>query len=163
LAKRNSSRRLTAAARRSAATALKAHEALGAAAGVIAARAEMTALAVAQPSAEANAELGLMVTEKVAAFSEAAAAVAAGAADLAGRNARYAAEEAMAATRAMARIADCRTPAELMGLHGQLITDFWGRSLAHGLGLNAVAVRTGEKALAPVHKTVTANHRRLTK
>lgn len=146
---------------RSAATAMKAQEALGAAAGVIAARAEMTALAYANPSAEAGVELGLMVTEKVAAFSESAAAVAAGAADFAGRGARYAADEAAAGARGMAQLADCRTPAELLSLQGRLVADFWGRSLAYGLGLNVAAARAGERALAPVHRTVTANHRRL--
>jgi hypothetical protein len=140
---------------------MKAGEAVGAAAAVIAARAELAALHYAQPTVESGIEMGLMVTEKVDAFSQAGAAVAAGAADMAGRSARFAGQEAAEAGKAFAQLAACRTPAELFAAQTELWTGFLGRSYAFGMGLNTVAARTGEKALAPVHKAVTANERRL--
>jgi len=146
---------------RAAATTLKAQEALAASASVIAARAEMAALALAAPSAEANAEMGLMVTEKLTAFSEAGAATAAGAADLAAQSLRYATEEASAAADAMAKLSRCRTPLDLFDLQTRMAAGFFGRSLAFGLSAGASAARTGGKALAPIHRTVTANHKRL--
>ena len=149
--------RSAAVARRSAATATRAHETLAAAASVIAARSEMAATG----HAGSDAEMELMVSEKVAAFSEAGAAMAAGAADLAGRSAAYAAREAQAASSGMARMAAVRSPLELFSLQSRLITDFLGRTLAFGMGLNSLAARTGERALEPVHRTVTANDKRL--
>jgi hypothetical protein len=145
---------------RSAATAMKAHEAFGAAASVIAARSGMTGLTYAN-AADATEELGLMVTEKVAAFSEAGAAVSAGASEAASRHARFATDEAVAAGRSMTQLAACRSPMEVLQLQTRLATEFWSRSMAYGMGLNALACRTGERALHPVHKAVVANDKRL--
>jgi hypothetical protein len=161
--KRRSGSNPASAALRSAATALKTQEALGAAASVIAARTEMAALALANPTAEAGAELQLMVTEKVAAFSEAGAAMAAGAQAMVDRGARFAADEAAAAGRSVAQLSACSTPLEAMTVQSRLMVDFFDRSLAYGLGLNTLMARTGDRVLAPVHKAVTANDRRLKK
>ena len=158
---RRSSPSAASVARRSTATARKAHETFEAAASVIAAR--TGAKAMASYTSDGGAEIGLMVSEKVAAFSEAGAAVAAGAADIAGHGAAYAGKEAEAAHQAMAKLAACRTPVQLMSLQGQLMADFLGRSLNYGLGVNALIARTGEDALHPIHRTVTANDRRLKK
>jgi hypothetical protein len=88
------------AAQRSAATAMKAHEAIGAAVAVIAARTEMAMLACAQPSAQASAEMALMLPEKMDAFAQSGEAMAAGAAEMAGQGALYASNEVAAATEA---------------------------------------------------------------
>ncbi|HTK35211.1 MAG TPA: phasin family protein [Caulobacteraceae bacterium] len=130
---------------------------MGAAASVIAAR----TMSMANPTAETAAEMNLMISEKVAAFSEAGAAMTAGASTMASQGARYAAGEAAAASRGMAQLATCRTPFEVMMVQGRLVADFFGRGFAYGMGLNALVARTGDKTLAPVHKTVTANDRRL--
>jgi hypothetical protein len=151
----------SATARRSANTAFKAHETMGAAAEVIAARTEMAALAMTNPSVETTAEMNLMVAEKVAAFSEAGAAMTVGATAMAGKGARYAADEVAAAGVGMAQLTACRSPLELMMVQSRLATDFFNRSMAYGIGMNALVARTGDKALAPVHKAVTANSRRL--
>jgi hypothetical protein len=148
---------------RNANTAMKAGEAMGAAASVIAARAELAALHYAQPTLESGVEMDLMLSEKVDAFTQAGAAVADGAADMAGRNARFAVKETAEASKAFFQFAACRTPAELMAVQARMLTGFFGRSYAHGLGLNSVAAKTGEKALAPVHKAVTENKTRLGK
>jgi hypothetical protein len=163
MTKRRSASRAAADAKRSAVAAFKVHEALGAAANVIAARTELAALAVANPTAEAGRELNLMVTEKVAAFSKAGAEVVAGAQAMAGHGARYAADEATAAGKGLARLSACRSPAEMALVQGELMADFVSRSLSFGFGLNSLAVRTGSRALSPVHKAVTANERRLNK
>ena len=152
--------RATSVVMRTASTARKTQETLNAAANVIAAR---TAPDRMTPTIENGVEFNLMVSEKVAAFSEAGAAVAAGAQAMAGQGARYAVDEAAAASRGMAQLSACTTPAELMMVQGRLMADFFSRSLAFGMGLNTLAVRTGDKALAPVHKTVTANDKRLKK
>jgi hypothetical protein len=148
---------------RSAVTARKAGEAMNSAAAVIAARTEMAALACATPSVETGLEMNLMVTEKVAAFSEAGAALAKGAGDMAGRTAAYASEEAAAAARNAAALAACRSPMEMFALQGRLMSEFVTRGMAYSLSLNTLATRTGEKALHPVHKAVSANHKRLKK
>jgi hypothetical protein len=163
LKKRNSRNDPAAIALRSAASAMKAGETLGAAAAVIAARTEMATLAIANPNAENDAEMSLMVSEKLEAFTESGAALAKGAQTMASRGARYAAEEAAAAGRGIADLAACKSPAELMLTQSRLMTNFLTRSIAYGFGLNALAARTGERAMGPIHKTVTANHKRLKK
>jgi len=149
------------AAIRSAANALKAQQAMGAAAAVIAARTEMAVLACAQPSAEASREMNLMVTEKVETFSKSGSVVAEGAAEMAGRSARYATDEIAAGARAVMELAACRTPAELMEVQAALLTDYLTRSCAFGIGVNALTARTGERALTPVYRALATNSRRL--
>jgi hypothetical protein len=141
-------------AQRSAVTAVKAGQAMSAAAEVIAARTSLGA----NP-----AEMNLMVTEKVAAFSEAGAAMAKGATAMANHGAAYAHAEAAAASRGAAALAACRNPLELFALQSRLFTDFVARGMALGLNLNTAATKTGEDALRPIHKTVSANQKRLKK
>jgi hypothetical protein len=145
---------------RTASTARKTQETLDAAANVIAAR---MSPAMMTPTVANGIEFNLMVSEKVAAFSEAGAAVAAGAQAMAGQSARYAVDEAAAAGQGMVRLTACKTPAEMMMVQGKLMADFFSRGLAYGMGLNTLVARTGDKALSPVHKTVTDNHKRLNK
>ena len=155
-----STQRATSVVMRTASTVRKTQETLDAAANVIAAR---TAPGRMTPTLENGVEFNLMVSEKVAAFSEAGAAVAAGAQAMAGQSARYAADEAAAAGRGFAQLSACKTPAEMMMVQGRLMADFFTRGMAYSMGLNTLVARTGDKALAPVHKTVTANDRRLKK
>ena len=157
---RRSATRATSVVMRTASTARKTQETLDAAANVIAARLSPERMT---PTIENGVEMNLMVSEKVAAFSEAGVAVAAGAQAMAGQSARYAADEAVKAGQGMARLAQCKTPAEMMMVQGRLMADFFTRSMAYGMGLNTLVARTGDKALAPVHKTVTANDKRLKK
>jgi hypothetical protein len=146
-------------AKRSAATAVKAGEAMSHAAEVIAARSNLWA----SPGLASSTEMNLMVSEKVAAFSEAGAALSKGATDMAGHSAAYIQAEAAAAQRGAAQLAACRTPMELFALQGRLFTDFMTRSMALGLHLNTAATKAGEDALHPIHKTVAANQKRLKK
>lgn len=120
-------------------------------------------LACAQPSAETSAEMALMMTEKMEAFSQSGEAVAAGAAELAGQGALYASKEVAAAGEGLMRLAACRTPFELFNVQSQLVAGWLNRTYSFGLGINASAAKTGEQALAPVHRSVTSNDRRLRK
>ena len=146
---------------RSAGTAIRAGQAMNAAAGVIAARTEMAALDPANPSAATQVEMGRMVSEKVEAFSKAGAATAEGAAEIARQTSRYAADEADKAGKGLEKLARCKTPAEVAQVQTRLATDFFSRSLSFGMAMNALMVRTGENALRPVHRAVTRNHKRL--
>ncbi|HTI67432.1 MAG TPA: phasin family protein [Caulobacteraceae bacterium] len=150
-------------AQRSAATARKAGEAMESAGHVIAARTEMAALAYANPSVATGIEMNLMVSEKVVALSEAGATLAQGAGDMAGHGVQYATEEVSAAGRYALALTTCRSPIELFALQGRLMSEFVTRGMAFGLGLNTLATRTGEQVMDPIHKTVTANHKRLKK
>jgi hypothetical protein len=82
---------------------------------------------------------------------------------MASRRAAYAGAEAAAAGRGVAALAGCRTPMELFALQGRLMTAFVARGMAFGLSMNTMATKTGEDALHPIHKTVSANHKRLKK
>lgn len=151
------------AALRNAGSAIRTQQALGAAAAVITARTEMAALGCANPSAATRAEMGLMVTEKVDAFAKAGAVVADGAGQIARRSASYAVDETLAAAGAFSRLASCRSPAEAALLQTKLAADFLTRSFTFGLAMNALATRTGDNALRPIHRAVTANEKRLKK
>jgi hypothetical protein len=141
--------------------ALRAQEAASAAASVIAARMEMGRAALAAPTPEAMGEATAMVTEKMLAFSEAGAAVAGRSGEIAARQMRYAMDETEHAGAAVARLAGCRTPMDLAVAQSQLALDFFTRGFAHGMSMGAMALRTGEAGLRPIHRTVTANARRL--
>jgi hypothetical protein len=144
-------------------SARQAGETMTAAAAVIAARAEMAALACANPSIETGVEMNLMVSEKVVALSEAGATLARGATDMAGHGARYATEELSAAGRNALALAACRGPIEMFALQGRLMSEFVTRGMAFGLGLNALASDTGDKVMGPIHEAVAANAKRLKK
>jgi hypothetical protein len=141
--------------------ALRTHETASAAASVIAARMEMGRAALAAPNIEAIGEATAMVTEKVLAFSEAGAAMAGRSGEMAARQMRYAMDETERAGAAVARLAKCKTPMDLAMAQSELAFDFLTRGFAHGMSLGAMALRTGEAGLKPIHRTVTANARRL--
>lgn len=150
-----------ATALRAAATLMKGHDAAHAACGVIGVRTGMAAEALFAPTAANNAEMSLMVTEKTAAFARAGAAMAKGAARASRDASRFVTDEAAHAGKALSRLAACRNPGELLAMQGRLAWDMWARGLAHGISAGATATRTGQAALHPVHRTVTANARRL--
>lgn len=141
--------------------AVRAHETAMASAEVIAARVEMGRAAMTNPSFEAAGEATTMVAEKMLAFSEAGAAMAGKSGEMAASQMRYAMDETARSGAAIARLAACKTPMDLALAQGQLAMNFLSRSLAHGLSMSAMAVRTGEVGLKPIHRTVTANAKRL--
>ena len=146
---------------RSAGTAIRAQQAFGAAAGVIAARSEMAALGGANPSAATRAEMGRMVSEKVDAFAKSGAATAEGAQEATRRSVAYATDGTAAASAALQKMASAKTGLEAALVQQRYLTDFVTRSFSFGFSMNALMVRTGENALRPVHRAVTKNHKRL--
>ena len=148
-------------AMRAMATAMRSHETAGGAAGVIAARTGMATAALGAPNAANDAEMSRMVSEKTTAFAASGAAAAAGSSRMAETSARFAMEEAVNAARAFTSMAACRSPQDLFALQARLTMDLFSRGMAHGNGMASQASHMGEAALAPVHKTVTANARRL--
>jgi hypothetical protein len=141
--------------------ALRSQEVATATASVIAARMEMGRAALSAPNVEAMGEATAMVTEKMLAFSEAGAAVSGRSGEMAARQMRYAMDETERAGAAVARLAGCKTPMDLAMAQSQFALDFFTRSFAHGMSMGAMALRTGEAGLRPIHRTVTANARRL--
>ena len=141
--------------------AARAHETATAAASVIAARMEMGRIAFGNPSIAANGEAAAMMTEKLAAFSEAGAAMAGSSGELAARQMRYAMDETTRGGAAMAKIAACKTPMDLALVQTQLAMDFFNRGVTHTVSLGALAMRVGDAGLRPIHRTVTANAKRL--
>ncbi|MEO6379593.1 MAG: phasin family protein [Caulobacteraceae bacterium] len=153
--------RSTSPAAKAARHAVRAHETAVATAEVIAARVEMGRVAMTNPSFESASEASTMVAEKMLAFSEAGAAVAGKSGEMAASQMRYAMDETARSGAAMAQLAACKTPADLALAQGQLAMSFFSRGMAHGLSLGALAVRASEVGLKPIHRTVTANAKRL--
>lgn len=136
-------------------------EALEAAGAVIAARTEMAMVACSKPSIETAAEMGLMVTEKMAALGESGRALGVGASKLAGQGAAYASGEFSAAQKGMMDLAACKSPFELMQVQNRLMTNFLDRTYRYAVDAGETAAHTGEVVVGPLHTTVTANRARL--
>lgn len=132
-----------------------------AAGAVIVARTNMAFEACSKPSFETTAEMGLMVTEKMAALSESGRAISVGASELAGQGAAYASGEFAAAGKGWMDLAACKSPFELMQVQNRLMTGFLDRAYRYAVGAGETAAKTGEVAIRPVHTTVTANRARL--
>ena len=141
--------------------AARAHETATAAASVIAARMEMGRIAMGAPSIAANGEAAAMMTEKLVAFSEAGVAMAGSSGELAARQMRYAMDETARGGAAIARLAACKTPMDVAMVQSQLFADFFTRGITHTVSLGALAMRAGDAGLRPIHRTVTANAKRL--
>ena len=141
--------------------AVRAQETATASAEVIAARMEMGRAAMTNPSMEAAGEATTMVAEKMLAFSEAGAAMAGKSGEMAASQMRYTMDETARSGAAMAKLAACKTPVDLALAQGQLAMNFFSRGMAHGLSMTAMAVRASEVGLKPIHRTVTANAKRL--
>lgn len=129
-------------------TGLRAVDAMNAAHTVIAARTTIIRAAMADPLGADHRELGRMMPEKVSAFSRAGAATV---------GAWWAGQSAwmgqMHHLGRMATLGRPPSPAELLDLNA--------RFAALALGSIEAATRLGANSLAPVHRQVTANARRL--
>ena len=133
------SRRPRSHARLAADAAVTAAELVVAAPQVISARLTMFA----SPSAEANAEAMLMVTEKAQAFAEAGVAASVRAAQMTAQTAAYLTQEA----------------ASVGGHPGAAA----GRLFDYWTGMARLGLKMQAAALEPLHKTATANARRLSR
>jgi len=158
-----SGRRLSRNARSAATTALAGGETMQAAGDVIAARLEIMARGLADPTRADLREMALMSSEKVEALSASAAATAQAIGTIGGRLTTDAAAELNQAGRAAAAMATASTPAAAAAIQFDYAVGWWSRAAGQMLSLNSAVLKAQAEALAPIHKTATANARRLRK
>ncbi|WP_244999508.1 phasin family protein [Brevundimonas nasdae] len=130
---------------------------------MIAARTTRMAQDLTNPKGQDLKELSLMSTEKAAAMTASANAVAASAGAIGQRLGRAAMDEGAIAMRAAASLAEARTPVEAATAQFRYALGWWGRATAQAVTLNSELMRAQAEAIAPIHKTATANARRLRK
>lgn len=128
---------------------------------VIAARMALAATAMANPVGADGVEFHRMVSEKVTAFSAASQIMAGRCATLGVELARLGAKEAVEARRGFADLALAGSPAAVLAAQARLVGGFWGRAWANAALLAQLGLRAQNAALAPVHRTASANARRL--
>ena len=114
---------------------------------VVAARLAMGVAALGRPTAAANTEAARMISEKTQAFAEGGLAAGAHVVRLGADTAAYLAKEAAASGALFA------TPFGAAQAAGRFY-DYW-------TGMARVGLQMQAAAMAPVHKTATANARRL--
>jgi Phasin protein len=129
--------------------------------GVVAKRMALGAAAMVDPLNADHAEFARMVPEKAQAFADAGAVLLQRSGAVAQQMAKFAANEMALAMRATVALAACRTPSDLAAAQARLVTAWLGRAMSQAIALNAMAVRSQAAAMAPVHRTATANARRL--
>jgi hypothetical protein len=138
------------------------NSALATAAGeVIGRRIALGAAALADPMGADHGEFAKMIPEKAAAFSMAGLIWLQWSGRVAQELAAFAANEAALAAQAGAAMAGCRTPGDLMLAQGNFALAWFGRALSHSVALGGMALRSQAAATAPVHRSATANARRL--
>jgi hypothetical protein len=146
--------RLMRAAGKATETAVKSGELALASAEVIARRLAMT-------GAPAAAEVALMIPEKTQAFTASATAAAASMGEIALRGARAAAREGERAAQAGFEMAAATNLAEFALAQTRYFTGWLTRATAETAHMAGLAARAQAEALAPVHRTATANAKRL--
>ena len=135
---------------------------LAAAAGpVIVRRLAMGAAGMVDPSRADPQEMARLVPEKAMAFGLSAISGVQYGGSLAHRAMRLVLTETAEAGRYAGRLAACRSPAAMVMLQADFAARAYWRALSHGTDLAALAAQAYGEMLAPLHRTATANHRRL--
>lgn len=117
--------------------------------------------AMMNPAAADHAEFSRMIPEKIGAFSEAGSIWLRWSGQIAEQVAGYVRREVAAVETASHSLATCRSPAGLVALQQQMVTDWLTRLLSQSLALGALAMQSQGATLAPVLRTAAANARRL--
>jgi hypothetical protein len=128
---------------------------------VVAKRMALGAAAMVDPLNADHAEFARMVPEKAQAFADAGTAVLQRSSDIVQQMANFAVNEMSIAMKSTMDMVACRTPAALVAVQGKFLLGWLNRSLSQSAALGAFAVRSQAAVMAPVHKTATANARRL--
>ena len=136
-------------------------EILTASAQVIAARAALIARGLTDPKGQDMAELALMSSEKTQAAAASATALALNAEAMGRRLGQAAMAEGALAMRAATEVAEARTPVEAAEAQFRYALGWWGRAASQAMTLNGEMMKAQAEAIAPIHKTATANARRL--
>jgi hypothetical protein len=130
---------------------------------VIAARTGLMAQGLTSAKGQDLKELSLMSSEKTEALSASADAMAASAGAIGQRLGRAAMDEGAHALQAAAAVTQARTPAKAAEAQFSYAMGWWSRAAAQAMTLNGELMKAQAEALAPIHKTATANAKRLRK
>ncbi|HEY1223794.1 MAG TPA: phasin [Brevundimonas sp.] len=138
-------------------------EMMQAAGDVVAARLNILAAGLTDPSKADLKEMALMGSEKVEALSESAAAVVQTFGEIGGRLGSGLVAEAGLASRAAAEVAAAKTPTAAAQAQYGYAMGWWGRALSQALTFNTEMLKVQTEALRPIHKAAVANAKRLKK
>ncbi len=130
---------------------------------VVARRMALGAQAIVDPLNADHVEFAKIIPEKARAFSEAGRTWLEWSSRIAEQMTRIAASEMAAAAEGAVALAGCRTPEEAITVQGNLATAWVARMVSQSIALGSLTLRSQSEAMAPVHRTVTANARRLTR
>lgn len=133
-----------------------------AAATTIGIRTNMMVRAAGDPVAMADPEFTLMVCEKVEAAVESGLAMGAGLPTFHVALATWLSSQAAIATHAISSLAQCRTPADVAAVQSRTFEALHSAGTAASARLAEAAVVITGAGLDPVHRTVSANAKRLT-
>ena len=119
------------------------------------------AVALVNPASADHAEFARMIPEKAKAFSEAGAAWLRWSGALTAHMSGFISREFLTATQAAAEMALCQTPVSLAAAQHRVATAWFARAVSHSIALGSLSARSNGAAMAPLHRTATANARRL--
>jgi hypothetical protein len=141
--------------------AISSHELLMASAEVIGQRLAMGLSGVLDPANANHAELARLVPEKSEAVSASGMALVERSGRMIERMVKFSTDEMLIAARACGTLAACRTPAALAAAQQGLTFAWVTRVMAQSTQLGGLALQSTGAAMAPFHRTATANARRL--
>ena len=156
-------RRVVRNANTAANAAISGGEMMNAAGEVVAARLNIMAAGMADPSKVDLKEMALMGSEKVEALTESAAAVAQTFGKIGGRLGAGAVTEMGLASRAAAEVAAAKNPAAAAQAQYGYALGWWSRALSQALTFNTEMLKVQTEAMRPIHKAALANAKRLKK
>lgn len=154
-------RRMARNARTAGDIALDGGEMLRASSDVIAARLDILARGLADPTRADLKELSLMGSEKVEALTASATAAGQALSQVSLTLGRDALNEAAIASRAFSAMAVAKTPAAFATAQMTWAMGWWDRASAQALTANTRLLKAQADALAPLHKAAVANAKRL--
>ena len=154
-------RRVVRNANTAANAAISGGEMMNAAGEVVAARLNIMAAGMVDPSKVDLKEMALMGSEKVEALSASAAAVAQTFGQIGGRLGSGAVTEMGLASRAAAEMAAAKSPVAAAQAQYGYALGWWGRALSQALTFNTEMLKVQTEAMRPIHKAAVANAKRL--
>jgi hypothetical protein len=128
---------------------------------VIAKRMTLGATAMIDPLNADHIEFAKIMPEKTKAFSEAGMIWLQWSGEVAEQMAGFAAAEMATVAQAAIAMTNCRTPAGMLATQSSFATAWLARALSQSMALGALAMRSQDAAMAPIHRAVTANAKRL--
>lgn len=138
-------------------------EMMQAAGDVVAARLNIMAAGLADPSKADLREMALMGSEKVEALSESAVAATRTFGEIGGRLGSMVVTEMGLASRAAADVAAAKSPVAAAQAQYGYALGWWGRALSQALTFNTEMLKVQTEAMRPIHKAAVANAKRLRK